>query len=608
MAQTAILAQNDNLYQRVIKPSVGRSAFDLSHSVTTDIDFGQLMPICCIPTVPSDSFEISNAVLLKQLSALKVPIMARFTVATAYYWCDNRLSWKKWDRFITKGRSGTEVYQQPLLGDEDTGLPAISSNSDLSVILRTQFNLTETAIAPDDCPTAFSWYDYQIICRDFYTNVDRLPDSGIDWTYENLFPSDPDDFKLVDGYQISCNGVDLTKIRYHNVREDYFTSSLKAPLRGNEPTIHLANAIIDTINSSIDFSPSFQQQGETDSNAWTNLRVSGYVSSKGSDPLTWNTFNDTYLNFINLNPNATDQLGNMQNISNYGVDREHTLGNSPESLTYSEGILSALNRTKVTAKNIPVNVNSDVTAAELTLLSQLTTFQTLNMIAESNYNSQLNAHFENVTVGESAVEKPQFIGGTTQYININEITQTTGSSDSQLGYQGATANSFGTSEVGKYFCNDYGFIIGIAYIIPDLLYKPAIPRYFNYKTPEEYFWPEFSNIAMQAILNKEIFNSNSSEWNNLVFGYQGRYDELRSIPNRVQSRLCGTEQDIKNFVLMREFDNSHKPEMSSAFLSLNGNVNKSAWNVPTMPPFIMQVANYIKAYRPMPYVAVPKYL
>lgn len=607
MAQTAILAQNDNLYQRTIKPSVGRSAFDLSHSVTLDIDFGQIQPICCIPTVPSDSFEISNAALLKQLSALKVPLMARMTLVTAYYWCDNRLSWKKWDRFITKGRSGTELYNQPVYGDPSEGLASVSSNENLSLSVRTQFGVSETSITPDDCPLAYPWYDYQIICRDFYTNVDRLPENGTDWCYENLFPADPDDFKLVDGFQQDCNGVYLGVIRYHNVREDYFTSSLKAPLRGNEPSITIATGNIPSITSSLDFTNSFVAPSTSNEIASSNLRVYGnvgYALGPGETPYEANLYDS----WISVNDTIPGQITNGQSTYGQPYSSQSVLNLPIAQYKINEAAKNALNRGIATANNIPISVNSNVTAAELTLLSQLTTYQTLNMIAEANYNSMLNAHFENINVGESAVEKPQFIGGTTQYININEITQTTGSSDSQLGYQGATANSFGTAAVGKYFCNDYGFIIGVAYVIPDLLYKPAMPRYLNYKTPEEYYFPEFSNIAMQAILNKEIFVSNDSTWNNQVFGYQGRYDELRSIPNRVQGRLCGTETDIKNFVLMREFDNSHKPSMSSEFLSLKNNVNKTAWNVPTMPPFILQVANYIKAYRPMPYVAVPKYL
>lgn len=116
-----------------------------------------------------------------------------------------------------------------------------------------KWNYDETKFSPDedDLPLAFPFFDYQIICRDFYTNVDRLAQNPTptvnnnlpfaDWAYSNLFPVDDDEFKLVDGIQKVCGfhsgddpdnsetfyGCYLDKVRYHNVREDYFVSSKK---------------------------------------------------------------------------------------------------------------------------------------------------------------------------------------------------------------------------------------------------------------------------------------------------------------------------------------------------------------------------------------------
>ena len=64
--KSALLAQNDNLAIENLKQSVGRSTFDLSHSTTFPIDVdGAILPICCLETVPSDSFEISCECLLR---------------------------------------------------------------------------------------------------------------------------------------------------------------------------------------------------------------------------------------------------------------------------------------------------------------------------------------------------------------------------------------------------------------------------------------------------------------------------------------------------------------------------------------------------------------
>lgn len=258
-------------------------------------------------------------------------------------------------------------------------------------------------------------------------------------------------------------------------------------------------------------------------------------------------------------------------------------------------------------------VTTAVTAADLRLLSQLTVWQELNMLHEPYYNDFLNAHFDGVRVGESPVEKPQYIGGTSQLISINEILQTsqttTGASGSPLGNQGATAMSLASNYVGRYYCNNYGYIIGVAYIIPEIMYKPAMPRGFSRRTKEDYYSPEFANLSMQATLNKEIFFSNDSDWNNAPWGYTGAYDELLPIPNRIAGDLLNSNYtDLQKWVLTREMDNDNLPAMESTWLSLKGNVDKTAWAVQNMPVFMLQCANYIKAVRPMPKVAIPKAL
>ena len=116
--KTNLLAQNDSLVIENLKADIGRSVENLTHSVTFPIDVdGAILPICCIETLPSDSFEINVECLLRQLSPLKVPLMTTLRLNTAFYYCDNRLAWKKWERFMTGGRSGNEIYDIPRCGN-----------------------------------------------------------------------------------------------------------------------------------------------------------------------------------------------------------------------------------------------------------------------------------------------------------------------------------------------------------------------------------------------------------------------------------------------------------------------------------------------------------
>ena len=648
--KSALLAQNDNLAIESLKQSVGRSAFDLSHSTTFPIDVdGAILPICCIETVPSDSFEISCECLLRQLSPLQVPLMANFRLNTAWYWCDNRLGWKKWDRFMTGGRSGNEVYELPRVYNITAYPPDSNIESDqkhimadsnvyndkdyleISKTLHTYLgykqnvkvsysvydgeykNRYDNETSEDDLPLAFPFFDYQIICRDYYTNVDRLAQSPVnplqstndpfsDWTYSNLFPVDDDEFRLIDGIQLKCGfhssddpehseifyGCYLDKIRYHNVRDDYFISSKKAPMRGDTP-------VITAISSNVNL-PSGTQI--LLNNVSQGTLTGGQAQLiKGHVPIvaihTPGLTTDTYDTLKEKTDGTLTPVGS----------EERTMG-------IHGGTDYALRGFTVNDISIEGSMTTEVTAAELRLLSQLTVWQELNMMHEPYYNDFLNAHFDGVSVGESAVEKPIYIGGTSQHIAINEIMQTSQSSDSSpLGNQGAVAMSLANNYVGKYYCNNYGYLIGVAYIITDMYYDPAIPRWSSRRTKEDYYSPEFANLSMQAILNKEIFASDSSEWNNTPWGYTGAFDELRTVPNKVAGDLLNDNySDLKKWVIRREFSNENKPSMSTEFLSLKDNVDKTAWSVPTMPAFMLQCANYIKAVRPMPKVAIPKAL
>lgn len=606
--KNSLLAQNDDLAIDSLKQNVGRSVFDLSHTTTFPIDVnGAIHVICAIETVPSDSFDISVECLLRQLSPLKVPLMERFTLNTAFFYVDNRFCWTPWERFMTGGRSGTEVYDLPLMYnygpaanrhtvlDEypDGALHIRLDNSihtEMGISLRkSRSDFPDSADDGADLPLAFPFFGYQAICRDYYTDVDRLPDSysgddisfdfddlTSDWTYKNLFPVDENDFKLTDGFQVRSGtkgfGVVLDKMRYHDVRPDYFTTSKKSPMRGDAPTIDTTIATSD-----IDWSSALGDE-----------RISHAFPLAVSNPSSSTSESQSVLVAGNL---TSAQLAPDNGISP-----------TPASMA---ALRSALSGVKVN-----LSLSTGINAAELRLLSQLTVWQELNMLHKPYYNDFLNAHFSSVRVGESALEKPQFIGSTSQTININEVLQTSSSTTSSpLGTQGAVAHSLDGGHVGKYFCNNYGWIIGVCYIVPDMYYEPALPRSFSRRTKEDYYSPEFANLSMQATLNKEIFFSSDPDWNNTPWGYTGCFDELRSIPNRIAGDLLNDDyMDLSSWVIRRKFTDSNKPAMNSRFLSLKDNVDKTAWAVPSMPAFMLQVANYIKAVRPMPYVAIPKAL
>ena len=564
--KTALLAQNEALAARDYQPNHDSSVLPLSHSVQYPVDVdGAILPCCVIEVNPHESYLISNEILLRQLQPLKVPQMTRYTLVTAYYYCSNRLGWKKWSMFANQADKGRpdinysfelprmanafcstdlsdraySVFDKLTYNSDNGSTYTLNINYqnslhtylDISMNRKgTSYQVSDDIDDTDDLPLAFPMFDYQMICRDFYTNIDRIPDSPdlsnvynfdnpfSDWSFSNLFPVDEDEIKLVDGVNINSGyhsgddsqenftGFVLDKVRYHDFRPDYFTSSKRAPMRGEAPTVDTTIAVSKIDASDVFAEPKESQLpisdyflGVTDSNQvdpdWTNKFVAG-ESWKSPDPIRQDS--------QSLSPRVAAQAAAKEAFEKLKVD---------------------------------LTVSKSITCAQIMLMTQLTLWKTLNMLSKPTYNDFLNAHFGGVKVGDSLAEAPQYIGGTSQVIDVNEVLQTSADSGTQkLGNQAAVAHSYSNSYVGKFFAQDFGFIIGVMFIIPDIVYRPAMPRWASRRTIEEYYFPEFANLSMQATLNKELFYSNDKDWNNQALGYVGAYDELRSIPNYCAGR------------------------------------------------------------------------
>lgn len=636
--KTALLAQNEALAARDYLPQHDMSVLSLSHSVQYPVDVdGAILPCCCIEVSPHESYLISNEILLRQLQPLKVPQMTRYTLVTAYYYCSNRLGWKKWSMFANQADKGrpdinysfelpkccnftfydSESNLKSVLFDKmdkitDSGqdyphninyLNTLHTYFDISMN-RKAGNITKSDLDSiddnDDLPLAFPFFDYQMICRDFYTNIDRIPDTPSgdwfnydnpfsDWAFSNLFPVDYDEIRLKDGIQaasgfnsgddesVNLKGFQLDKVRYHDLRPDYFTSSKRAPMRGEAPTVDTTIAV-----SRVDASEVFAKPNEVG-----NMPVAGYG--------------------IGIQPQGETHIPEWDNKLVAGQFKNSTTADS----TYIQGNSELNQYAKSALENLKVDltVSKSITCAQIMLMTQLTLWKTLNMLSKPTYNDFLNAHFGGVKVGDSLAEAPQYIGGTSQVIDVNEVLQTSADSGTQkLGNQAAVAHSYSSSNVGKFFAQDFGFIIGVMFIIPDIVYRPAMPRWASRRTIEEYYFPEFANLSMQATLNKELFYSNDKDWNNQALGYVGAYDELRSIPNYCAGLMLDDEghSDLTKWLVTRKFSNDNKPAINQRFLSCKGNVDKEAWTVPNEPKFMFQCANYVKAAREMPWIAIPK--
>ena len=105
-------------------------------------------------------------------------------------------------------------------------------------------------------------------------------------------------------------------------------------------------------------------------------------------------------------------------------------------------------------------------------------------------------------------------------------------------------------------------------------------------------------MSEQAVERAEIYANNIEADNRTIFGYQGRYDEMRIKRNQV----CGMMRTDFNYWHMGRMFTS-APTLSSSFVV--SNPTKRIFAAPTEPGLIVNFANKIKAIRPLPIQSDP---
>ena len=146
-------------------------------------------------------------------------------------------------------------------------------------------------------------------------------------------------------------------------------------------------------------------------------------------------------------------------------------------------------------------------------------------------------------------------------------------------------------------------MIGIMSIMPKPAYFQGINRQWLRTTRYDFYSPEWAHLSEQAVIRAELYADGVSGNNNTVFGYQGRFNEMRSKQNMccglMRPGVAGTLGNTWNIV--RRFTSA--PALNETFIRC---VPRKEWLVATsQPACIVHWGNKIKAIRPLPIESDP---
>ncbi|AXL15158.1 major capsid protein [Microviridae sp.] len=256
-------------------------------------------------------------------------------------------------------------------------------------------------------------------------------------------------------------------------------------------------------------------------------------------------------------------------------------------------------------------IYANLSNADLTINSLREAFQIQRMFEKdarggTRYIEVLRSHF-GVVSPDARLQRPEYLGGGSQLINIHPVAQTSASEyGDQPGTPQGSLSAFGTVSLHNHgftkSFTEHCLLIGLVSVRADLTYQQGVNRMFTRSTRYDFYWPSFSHLGEQAVLNKEIF-SQGTEADDAVFGYQERYAEYRYKPSMITGAFrSNAALPLDTWHLSQQF--ADLPTLGSAFIEEDPPMTRIL-AVADEPHFIFDSLFSYRCARPMPVFATP---
>lgn len=223
----------------------------------------------------------------------------------------------------------------------------------------------------------------------------------------------------------------------------------------------------------------------------------------------------------------------------------------------------------------------------------------------TRYTEIVRSHF-GVTSPDSRQQRPEYLGGGSNQINFLPIPQSsatgaTGTTTAQGNLSATATHSSSGNGFSKSF-TEHCILMGLVRVRADLNYQQGLNKMFSRQTRYDFYWPAFSHIGEQAVLNKEIYADGSAN-DALTFGYQERYAEYRYKPSQITGKYRSTASGTLDiWHLAQKF--TTLPTLGTTFIQETPPVDRIV-AVNTEPQMYGDFYFRYKCARPMPMYGVP---
>ena len=198
--------------------------------------------------------------------------------------------------------------------------------------------------------------------------------------------------------------------------------------------------------------------------------------------------------------------------------------------------------------------------------------------------------YHGIKPSDARLQLPEYVYGGKSVIQISDVVQTAGSGDSPVGSLYGKGLSAMKSKGFVRFFEEHGVLLTLCSIVPLNMYANCLERFWTAKTPLDFWIKEFQHIGMQEVWQSEIYATPGSD--TTVFGYQGRYDEMRHKQSRVFGAMRGGV--LKSWNLARDFGTA--PVLNPSFIECEPDISRIMATT-QVKPFVCMFRNHYQAKR-----------
>lgn len=297
-------------------------------------------------------------------------------------------------------------------------------------------------------------------------------------------------------------------------------------------------------------------------------------------------------------------FSNNGDLVSYSADGNETLiaKLDGEGDLQSAEVKSALKSLSVSLSSL---ASSGISINDFRNVNAYQRWKETNLRRGLKYKDQIKARW-GVDLKESLLDMPEFIGGISCDVDVNQVSSTVQNEMGPLGSYAGQMTAFSkTDNAVSQYCDDYGYIMAIISVVPTPVYTQSCPKDFFKFSPLDYYSPEFGQIGMQPVPYKELVTIQSMAPISDIeagetFGYQRPWYDYLSSTDEAHGLF---RTNLQNFLLNRVF--STKPRLGASFTTINHSELSNIFATDSGDKILGQIYFDIEAKRPIPKISVP---